>query len=225
MHNLNGELIINMYSCSKCGNRPIIINRKHSGQNLCRECFIQSIDEKVLKTIRQNKLIDKGDKVLMALSGGKDSVVALHILNDLQERNIIDLTAVTINEGISGYREEGIKIASQNAKILGVNHRIVSFQEYFGLTLDDMMKNQALESDNKRHACTYCGVFRRYLLNKKARELGATKLATAHNLDDEAQSILMNVLRGDYLRFKRLGVISGLLRNKKFVLKITYHFF
>ncbi|HTX60672.1 MAG TPA: tRNA 2-thiocytidine biosynthesis TtcA family protein, partial [Methanobacterium sp.] len=167
-----------MYSCTKCGDQPVIIRRKHSGQNLCRTCFIESVDEKVLKTIRRHQLIDKGDKVLMALSGGKDSVVALHILNTLRDRKIIELTAVTIDEGIKGYREDGLRIAAENAEKLGVKHRIVSFQEYFGHTLDEMMgSSQPGDAREKRHACTYCGVFRRWILNRVAKEEGATKIA------------------------------------------------
>ncbi len=204
-----------MNSCSKCGNQQVIIRRKHSGQSLCRECFTEAINEKVLKDIRKYKLIDKGDKVLMALSGGKDSVVALHILNSLRERNIIDLLAVTIDEGIMGYREEGVKIAEANTQLLGIEHRVVSFKEYFGRTLDDMMTS----GGETRHACTYCGVFRRWILNKVAQEEGATKIATGHNLDDETQSILMNYLEGNVNNLVRIGPKSE-SRNERFTMKI-----
>lgn len=59
----------------------IIIKRKQSGQVLCKECFIESIQKKVIKTIKKEKLLEKGDKVLVALSGGKDSVTLLDILD------------------------------------------------------------------------------------------------------------------------------------------------
>ena len=215
-----------MYSCTKCGNPNVIIWRKHSGQSLCRDCFIQSIDEKVLKFVRKYNLIDKGDKVLMALSGGKDSVVALHILNSLRERNIIDVTAVTIDEGIEGYREEGVKIARENTRQLGVKHRTVTFKEYFGHTLDEMMSTNLNEDltdvDKKtepRHACTYCGVFRRWILNRVASEEKATKIVTGHNLDDETQSILMNYLEGNLNNLTRIGPKSE-SKNEKFTVKI-----
>lgn len=206
-----------MNSCSKCGNPQIIIQRKHSGQNLCQECFIKSIDEKVLKNIRKYQLIEKGDKVLMALSGGKDSVVTLHILNSLKERHIIDLIAVTIDEGIAGYREEGVKIAAENAKELGVEHRIVSFKQYFGRTLDEMMNKNG--ENGTRHACTYCGVFRRWILNRVAHEEGANKIATGHNLDDETQSILMNYLEGNINNLIRIGPKSE-SKDERFTIKI-----
>lgn len=189
--------------CHKCGNPQIIIKRKQSGQMLCQECFINSVQEKVLKDIRKQKLVEKGDKVLVALSGGKDSVMLLDILNNLRKRRIIDLVAVTIDEGICGYREEGVEIAAQNAELIGVKHRIVSFKDYIGHTLDEIM-----EDTGDRIACTYCGVFRRWIFNQVAREEGATRIATGHNLDDEAQSILMNYMEGNIQNLTRIGVKS-----------------
>jgi uncharacterized protein (TIGR00269 family) len=188
-----------MSYCDKCGKTPVIIHRKQSGQRLCGGCFIQSTQEKVLKDIRKYNLVDKGDKVLVALSGGKDSVTTLDILKNLQDRKIVDLLAVTIDEGIAGYRDEGLDIARKYTREIGVDHRVVTFQEYFGITLDDMMKNP------KRGACTYCGVFRRWIFNKVAKEEKATKIATGHNLDDETQSILMNYLEGNIGNLTRIG--------------------
>ena len=78
--------------CTKCGNPHVIIKREQSGQYLCKGCFIESIEKKVIKTIRKEKLLDKGDKVLVALSGGKDSVTALEILNSFRNscKNILN---------------------------------------------------------------------------------------------------------------------------------------
>ena len=67
--------------CTKCGSPNVIIKKEQSGQLLCKDCFIESIEKKVIKTVRKEKLLDKGDKVLVALSGGKDSVTTLEILN------------------------------------------------------------------------------------------------------------------------------------------------
>lgn len=199
--------------CDFCGATPVIIHRKHSGQKLCRECFVQKMQEKVLKDIRKYKLIEKGDKILLGLSGGKDSVMALDILKNLHERGIAEVMAVTIDEGIAGYRNEGVQIATQIARDMGINHKVVSFEDYLGITLDEIMKNPY------RGACTYCGVFRRWILNKVARDEGATKIATGHNLDDEAQSILMNYLEGNLDNLTRIGVKSE-SKDPKFTVKI-----
>jgi len=206
-----------MNSCDKCGNPNIIIKRKQSGQKLCKDCFIESIQKKVLKDIRKYKLLEKGDKVLIGLSGGKDSVMLMDILNSLRKRHIIDLVAVTIDEGIFGYRDDGVEIAARNAEKLGVKHIVVTFKEYFGKTLDDIITKNT--KDGRRNACTYCGVFRRWLFNRIAREEGATKIATGHNLDDETQSIVMNYLEGNVQNLTRIGPKSE-TRSEMFTVKI-----
>ena len=189
-----------MEYCTKCGNPNVIIKRKASGQALCKDCFIESIEKKVIQTIKKENFIEKGDKVLVALSGGKDSVVTLEILNSYVERHIIELCAVTIDEGIAGYREEGVEIAKAHAERLGIPHKVVSFKESFGIDLDEIMTREG-----HRGSCTYCGVFRRWIINRAAREFGATKIATGHNLDDETQAILMNYLEGNMENLAKIG--------------------
>ena len=120
--------------CSKCGNPKVIIKKEQSGQLLCKDCFIESIEKKVIKTVRKEKLLDKGDKVLVALSGGKDSVTTLEILNSFRKMHIIDLCAVTVDEGIANYRQEGIDIAKRHAERLGIEHKVVSLKDDYGIT-------------------------------------------------------------------------------------------
>jgi uncharacterized protein (TIGR00269 family) len=196
----------------------VVIHRKHNGQRLCSSCFKKSIETKVLKTIRKQKLITKGDKVLVGLSGGKDSVALLNILNILKEKGIIELEAVTIDEGIAGYREEGVRIAKDVARELNVKHHIVSFEDKYSFTIDKIMEQEA-KNEHPQHACTYCGVFRRQIFNQTARKVNATKLATGHNLDDETQSILMNYLEGNVNNMVRIGYKTE-SRDERFTQKI-----
>ena len=189
--------------CSKCGNPKVIIKKPQSGQLLCKDCFIESIEKKVIQTIKKEKLLDKGDKVLVALSGGKDSVTTLEILNSYRERNIIDICAVTVDEGIANYRQAGVDIAIRHAERLGIEHKVVSLKENYGISLDEIM-----QKENHKGSCTYCGVFRRTIINKAAREMGATKIATGHNLDDEVQAIMMNYLEGNTDNLTKLGAKS-----------------
>lgn len=190
--------------CTQCGSKHVVINRKYNGQKLCSSCFRKSIEKQVLKTVKKEKLVTKNDKVLVALSGGKDSVALLKILNILKEKNIIELEALTIDEGIAGYRQEGVRIAKETTAKLGIKHHIVSFEDKYNFTIDKIMELQK-KSDNPQHACTYCGVFRRQIFNQIARDIGATKLATGHNLDDEVQSIVMNYLEGNINNMVRIG--------------------
>ena len=192
-----------MENCTKCGNLKIIIRKKESGQVLCQNCFIENIQKKIKKTIKKEKLIDKGDKILIALSGGKDSVTLLDILDTFRQKNIIDICAVTVDEGISGYRHDGVEIATHHAKKLGIEHKIVSFKDSFDITLDEIMKISTHE-----RPCTYCGVFRRWIMNRIARDFRATKIATGHNLDDETQTILMNYFEGNIDKLVKIGPMT-----------------
>lgn len=200
--------------CTKCGNPNVIIKKEQSGQYLCKDCFIDSIEKKVIKTVRKEKLLDKGDKVLVALSGGKDSVTTLEILNSFRELNIIDICAVTVDEGIDNYRQDGVDIAIRHAERLGIEHKIVSLKDTYGITLDEIM-----EKPNHKGSCSYCGVFRRTIINKAAREMGATKIATGHNLDDEVQAIIMNYLEGNTDNLTKLGAKTE-SKAEEFTVKI-----
>ncbi len=201
-------------NCTKCGNLNVIIKKQQSGQYLCRDCFIESIEKKVIKTVRKEKLLDKGDKVLVALSGGKDSVTTLEILNTFRKMNIIDICAVTVDEGIDNYRQDGVDIAIRHAERLAIEHKVVSLKDMYGITLDEIM-----QKPNHKGSCSYCGVFRRTIINKAAREMGATKIATGHNLDDEVQAIMMNYLEGNTDNLTKLGAKTE-SKAKEFTVKI-----
>ncbi len=183
--------------CQRCGKSAVIF-QKYSNAHLCKAHFIQDVERKIKRDIRKFKMVEKGDRIAVALSGGKDSTALLYILHKIfGNREDIELMAVTIDEGIRGYREHTLKLASNLTAELGIKHITSSFADGFGITLDDLIKK-------KEHApCTLCGVLRKNLLNKAAREVGADKLAVGHNLDDEAQTILMNYLRGDVERLRR----------------------
>lgn len=198
--------------CQRCSKNAVVY-QKYSSAHLCKTHFIEDVERKIKRDIRKFRMIEKGDRIAVALSGGKDSTALLYILHKIfKNRPDIELLAITIDEGIRGYREHTLSHAVKLTGELGVPHTIWSFEKGFGITLDELTKR-------KEHAaCTLCGVLRKNLLNKAARELGADKLAIGHNLDDEAQTILMNYLRGDVDRLKRMlpGVIQpGLVMRIK----------
>ena len=182
-----------------------MIHQRHAGRYLCGTHLLADLEQRVSATIFSHQQIVPGDVVAVALSGGKDSTALLLLLHHLfRSRDDIRLVAVTVDEGISGYRGETIRSAENLVRRLGVNHITVSFLELFGDSLDTILKGRELQ------ACSICGILRKKALIVGVERAGATKLATGHNLDDEAQSVLMNVLRGDILRLVRnSGADSG----------------
>lgn len=187
-----------MIRCFKCKNNAIVF-QKYSGMHLCSTHLVEDIERKIKKCVRKNFTIEKNDEIAVALSGGKDSTVALFVLNKIfSDRPDITIRAITIDEGIKGYRKKTIKLAKNFTRKIGIEHSIVSFKDSYGITLDEIAK---MEQD--QGPCTFCGVFRKNLLNKTALDLNCTKLATGHNLDDGSQTVLMNYLRGDIERLAR----------------------
>jgi len=198
-------------SLCRCGKEGFML-RQHSGEALCRRCFVRSVERTVFKTIRRERLFAPEDKVMIALSGGKDSVALTHILSVMGKAHGKELVALTIDEGISGYREEGLEISRKICRDLGVEHRTATFKEFYGYTLEEICA-LAKEKASPLLGCTFCGILRRRLLNDAALEMGATKVATGHNLDDEAQTVLINILRGDVDRLARLAAKPSVLRQ------------
>lgn len=187
-------------TCSKC-KKPSVTFIRYNGTHLCKEHFIQYFEKRVKKEIKKQGKTEGGCKIAVAVSGGKDSIVALHIINEIfSKRTNTKIYAITVDEGIKGYRDESIKYVEKYCKKMGIEHHIVSFEKVIGTTMDKIAKKH-----DELGECSYCGVFRRVCLNTKAKELGVDKLVTGHNLDDMAQSILMNFTNGDMKKLARLG--------------------
>ena len=187
-------------NCSKCP-RPAATFLRYSGQHLCTEHFLEFTERRAKKELRRQLDLDRTHRIAIALSGGKDSSTATFLLSRiLGGKRGLELVAITVDEGIAGYRPGGIESAKRLCKKLGVEHHVVSYEDLFGWTMD-----RVAVTDPETIACSYCGVFRRYALNKEARGLRADYVATGLNLDDTAQSVLMNVARGDMERMARLG--------------------
>jgi len=145
-------------------------------------------------------MLTHNDHIAIGVSGGKDSLALLTILKKIEYRfPQARMTAISVDEGIEGYRTEAIGLARETCRDLGVEHCIVSFKELFGRTLDEIV-----DMKKELGPCSYCGVLRRRALNVAARKVTATKIATAHTLDDEAQTLLLNIFHGDVERISRV---------------------
>jgi len=177
--------------------------------------FLQYIEKKVNDTIRKYKLFSREDKLAVAVSGGKDSTVCLYILKKLG----YDVEAITIDAVIGKYTDENKKNIKKVCKDNDVKLHILSFREEFGMGLcyiQSLLKGKG----HKYSSCMICGILKRYLLNKYSKKMKFDCLATGHNLDDEAQAFLMNILRNDVKLAVRQGPVSGIKQSKSFVKRI-----
>jgi uncharacterized protein (TIGR00269 family) len=204
---------------SGCRNRPVV-ELRYCGEILCSKHFMKKTWKRIKRHTAQGELINSGDIVGVGYSAGKDSTVLLHVLNELfSKRKDIKLMAITVDEGIRGYRPPSLKLARKTCKELGIPHIIISAKEEFGKSLDAIASK--LPKDRKGLTpCSYCGVIRRYLLNKAAQRAGCTKVATGHNLDDEAESVLMDFVRGDISKMMRLGAKVGVRSFPGFIQRV-----
>ncbi|MEZ3163776.1 TIGR00269 family protein [Halorubrum sp. RMP-47] len=185
--------------CDKCG-ADAIHHAAYSGAHFCGEHLRQSVEKRVKRRVRDDGLLDPDatpddpDRWVIGLSGGKDSVALTTILDDVFGRDPrVEMLALTIHEGIEGYRDASVDACVELADDLSMRHELVSYEEEFGVRMDDVVE----DDPEDMAACAYCGVFRRDLLENYAAEFDADKLLTGHNLDDEAQTAMMNFLEGD----------------------------
>ncbi|XP_033327203.2 cytosolic thiouridylase subunit 1 [Megalopta genalis] len=186
--------------CSrKCG-KDATLKRPKTGHALCKECFFDAFESEIHHTITLGKLFNPGEKIAIGASGGKDSTVLAYVLKTLNERYNygIDLFLLSIDEGITGYRDDSLKTVQQNKTDYGLPLKVLSYKELYGWTMDEIVAEIG-----KKNNCTFCGVFRRQALDRGAALLGVDCIATGHNADDIAETVIMNILRGDVARLQR----------------------
>jgi len=183
--------------CTACKRNAPFFHRVYSGEMLCKKCFAKSIEDKVRGSIVRYQMLNYNDRIAIAVSGGKDSISLLRILVGMERKfPKASLMAVTVDEGIKGYRDEALEITSQTCKELDIPHHIVSFKQLYGYTLDEIVQ-RARKRKSELTPCAFCGVLRRKAINLAALEVGANKVATGHTLDDEVQTSLLNIFHGD----------------------------
>ena len=203
--------------CTFCSRTAVYLDRD-GNRLLCADHFTGMFEGRVSEIINRENMISERDLVAVALSGGKDSSALLFLLHRICKDKNAEVFAITIDEGIPGYRDETIAAAHELVGKLGINHRVISFSDAYGQTLGDLLIGR------EERSCSVCGVLRRQLLQTSARDLGASVLATGHCLDDEVQSMMMNYLRGDLARIARdtsAKSESGLVKRIKPLKTVT----
>lgn len=193
--------------CHICRNDRPVMKRPKNGQPLCKECFFRCFEEEIHQTIIECQLFEKDDYVAIGASGGKDSTVLAYIMKLLNDRHQygLKLVLLSIDEGITGYRDDSLRTVERNKIQYGLPLKILSYQELYGWTMDKIVRLIGIKNN-----CTICGVFRRQALDRGATLLGCNKLVTGHNADDVAETVLMNLLRGDTNRIERsMDITTG----------------
>ena len=199
------QLVVMPVDCCLCKKSPAVLKRPKTGQAACKECFFEAVESEVHQTIISNRLFRRGEVVAIGASGGKDSTVLAYLMKTLNQRHDygLDLFLLSIDEGITGYRDDSLETVRRNETQYGIPLKILSYQELYGWTMDRIVATMG-----RRNNCTFCGVFRRQALDRGAAALGVDKIVTGHNADDIAETVIMNILRGDVARLRRCTAIT-----------------
>lgn len=198
-------------ACDVCG-KDAVIEQAYSGRILCGHHLEKSIRKKVAKELRKQLHLDKSNPttVFVAISGGKDSAVLLTLLVELiGMRRDVRIVAGCVDEGIDGYRPPSLQCAIDLCEQLDVEFISTSYEDLNFHQMDEVVKRLPMVSENNEGVsmmpCSYCGVFRRQGINALAKSVDADVVALGHNLDDMAQTVLMNMTNGDIDRTLRLA--------------------
>ncbi|KAJ1611362.1 Pploop atpase [Cryptosporidium canis] len=190
----------NTLGCHYCHEGRVVVKRCKTGNLSCKECFIRNFEEEVHEYIIDNEMFKKGDRVGVCISGGKDSSVLLNVLYELNKRKDygIKLELIAVDEGIKGYRDDSLEVVKYQQEYYNCPLTILSFKEIFNITMDEIQNKS-----NRSNSCTYCGVFRRKALDIGSYKVSADIICTGHSCDDTCETLLLNILRGDYNRLQR----------------------
>lgn len=181
---------------------------------LCKEHFINWLENRVKKTIEEFKMFGKYDKILVAVSGGKDSLSLWYILNKLG----YNADGLHINLGIEKYSNDSNSLVLKFSEKIKRKVFIIEVEKVF-----DRIEN--ISKVSKRPLCSICGTIKRYYINKYAKEFGYNVVATAHNLDDEVAFLFGNTLEWNLNYLSRQYPVleggNGFVKKVKPYCKIT----
>jgi len=176
------------------------------------------IESQVKKTLKEISL-KKNEKVLVALSGGKDSATTAFLLKKFG----YNVQGLHINLGMGSYSERCMNAVKKLSEDLGINLDIYDIKKEMGSSMCYL--RASVQSAKNLKNCAICGVIKKSVLNKEARKLKVDKIATGHNLDDEVETFLLNILKGSLQLSANTGTITKNIPDKKFVPRIKPLFY
>ncbi len=172
--------------CSVCKEKNAVVHLEFSSMYYCEDCYTQYFIRKVEGTVKKYKMLEHVDKVLIAVSGGKDSAALLAALTELNYR--VDVIPFHIDLGIPGYSEQCRKAVEELCKRFRLKPLIFKL-ETEGFTMADIAKRY-------RKPCSPCGIIKRYWMNRVSLERGVDMVLTGHNLDDTVEVLFQAYLTG-----------------------------
>lgn len=183
--------------------------------------LLVKIENRVKKTLRDIGL-SKNDRILVALSGGKDSTVTAYLLKKFGYR----IEGIHIDLKIGDYSERCRGAVEELCGDLGIRLHVYDMKSEMGSGMCYLRSAVQSKAGGKGlKNCAICGVIKKWILNKQARKLKANHIATGHNLDDEAQTVLMNVFKGSLELSANVGPISKNTQSKKFIPRVKPLFY
>ncbi|HET7235576.1 MAG TPA: ATP-binding protein [Actinomycetota bacterium] len=198
----------NRMKCRRCGAAAVVEVRRHNAA-FCRDCFVHHVREQVKRAVEHYDMFGAEDRILVAVSGGKDSLALWDVLLELGYR----ADGLYLGLGIGEYSTRSGEVARTFARERGARLIAVDLEREYGFDVPTAGRK------GSRSTCAVCGLSKRYIFNKAARDHGYDVVATGHNLDDEAATLLGNTLRWqtDYIarQFPVLPAEEGLARKVK----------
>jgi uncharacterized protein (TIGR00269 family) len=200
--------------CRKCGEKASVNMRQHK-LALCKEHYLEWLPEQTERFIKKYQMFTHDEKILVAVSGGKDSLALWDILVRLGYQADGMYIGLGIDGGIQ-YSDESRRLTEKFANENNLKLHIVDVEKEYGQPIPVLA---TISHRGKGKPCAVCGLAKRHEMNRIAQDLGYDVLATGHNLDDEAAVLFGNTLVWESEYLLRQGPVlpgrDGLARKAK----------